>query len=198
MLAAMATLWAGTTLFSRRAAFIAGLLIGTCLLLTTEAHIAKTDAAHRDLSRQFHVHSVHRVYHALVAGAVKRGGLIDQDLGRDLGDRRRVSGRSAALRRALTEFRVAQRLGPAATVVEVRPRTGRMHQIRAHLSAIGHPVLGDPVYGRGQADPTLVRPMLHATVLGFVHPATGERVEYRAPWPDDMERAVVAFRQSAR
>ena len=154
--------------------------------------IAKTDAAHRDLSRQFHVHSVHRVYHALVAGAVKRGGLIELDLGRDLGDRRRVSGRSAALRRAVTEFRVAERLGPEATVVEVRPRTGRMHQIRAHLAAIGHAVLGDPVYGRGQADPTLIRPMLHATVLGFVHPVTRERVEYRAPWPDDMERAVAA------
>ena len=158
--------------------------------------IAKTDAAHRDLSRQFHVHSVHRVYHALVAGSVKRGGLIELDLGRDLGDRRRVSGRSAALRRAVTEFRVAERLGPEATVVEVRPRTGRMHQIRAHLAAIGHAVLGDPVYGRGQADPTLIRPMLHATVLGFVHPVTRERVEYRAPWPDDMERAVAARRPS--
>jgi 23S rRNA pseudouridine1911/1915/1917 synthase len=159
--------------------------------------IAKTDAAHRDLSRQFHVHSVRRVYHALVAGAVERGGLIELDLGRDLADRRRVSGRSAALRRAVTEFRVAERLGREATVVEVRPRTGRMHQIRAHLAAIGHPVLGDPVYGRGQADPTLTRPMLHATVLGFIHPATGERVEYRAPWPDDMEHAVAAFRRNA-
>jgi len=159
--------------------------------------IAKTDAAHRDLSRQFHVHSVHRVYHALVEGAVKRGGLIELDLGRDVGDRRRVSGRSAALRRAVTEFRVAERLGPEATVVEVRPRTGRMHQIRAHLAAIGHAVLGDPVYGRGQADPTLIRPMLHATVLGFVHPVTRERVEYRAPWPDDMEHAVAAFRRNA-
>jgi 23S rRNA pseudouridine1911/1915/1917 synthase len=159
--------------------------------------IAKTDAAHRDLSRQFHAHSVHRGYHALVAGAVKRGGVIDLDLGRDLGDRRRVSGRSAALRRAVTEFRVAERLGPEATVVEVRPRTGRMHQIRAHLAAIGHPVLGDPVYGRDQADPTLIRPMLHATALGFVHPATRERVEYRTPWPDDMERAVAARRPNS-
>ena len=156
--------------------------------------IAKTDAAHRDLSRQFHVHSVHRVYHALVAGSVKRGGLIELDLGRDLADPRRVSARSDTLRRAVTEFRVAERLGSEATVVEVRPRTGRMHQIRAHLAAIGHPVLGDPVYGRGQADPTLTRPMLHATVLGFAHPATREHVEYRAPWPDDMERAVAARR----
>jgi len=78
--------------------------------------IAKTDAAHRDLSRQFHAHSVHRVYLALVAGAVRRGGLIDQGLGRDTRDRRRVSVRSAAPRRAVTEYRVAERLGPDATL----------------------------------------------------------------------------------
>jgi 23S rRNA pseudouridine1911/1915/1917 synthase len=158
--------------------------------------IAKTDAAHRELSRQFHAHSVHRVYLALVAGAVRRGGLIDQGLGRDPRDRRRVSARSAAPRRAVTEYRVAERLGPDATLVEARPRTGRMHQIRVHLASIGHPVLGDASYGAAPADPTLGRPMLHAAVLGFAHPATGEHVEFRAPLPADMERAVAARRAS--
>jgi 23S rRNA pseudouridine1911/1915/1917 synthase len=153
--------------------------------------IAKTDAAHRDLSRQFRAHSVHRVYLALVAGAVQRGGLIDQALGRDLRDRRRVSARSAALRRAVTEYRVAERLGPDATLVEARPRTGRTHQIRVHLASIGHAVLGDTSYG---AAPTLDRPMLHAAVLGFVHPASGEYTEFRAPLPADMERAVACRR----
>jgi len=158
--------------------------------------IAKTDAAHRDLSRQFRAHSVHRVYLALVAGVVRRGGLIDRALGRDTRDRRRVSARSAAPRRAVTEFRVAERLGPDATLVEVRPRTGRMHQIRVHLASIGHPVLGDASYDVAPADPTLARPMLHAAVLGFVHPATGEYTEYRAPLPADMAGAVARRRGS--
>jgi 23S rRNA pseudouridine1911/1915/1917 synthase len=152
--------------------------------------IAKTDAAHRHLSRQFHAHAIHRVYLALVAGAVARGGVIDQALGRDTRDARRVSPRSAAPHRAVTEYRVAERLGPRATLLEVRPRTGRMHQIRVHLASIGHAVLGDPSYGARPADPALGRPMLHAAVLGFVHPATGRYAEHRAPLPPDMERAV--------
>jgi 23S rRNA pseudouridine1911/1915/1917 synthase len=152
--------------------------------------IAKTDAAHRHLSRQFHAHSIQRVYLALVAGAVVRGGLIDQALGRDTRDARRISPRSAAPRRSVTEYRVAERLGPDATLVEVRPRTGRMHQIRVHLASIGHSVLGDTSYGAMPADPALGRPMLHAAVLGFVHPSTGRYAEHRAPLPPDMERAV--------
>ena len=160
--------------------------------------IAKTDAAHRDLSRQFRVHSVHRVYLALVTGAVRRGGLIELALGRDLRDGRRVSGRSVAPRRAVTEFRVAERLGPDATVIEVRPRTGRMHQIRAHLASIGHAVLGDSTYGVVPPDPALDRPMLHAAVLGFVHPGTGQYAEYRAPLPLDMKQAVARRRADRR
>jgi 23S rRNA pseudouridine1911/1915/1917 synthase len=158
--------------------------------------IAKTDAAHRHLSRQFRAHSVHRVYLALVAGAVRRGGLIDQGLGRDTRDRRRVSVRSAAPRRAVTEYRVAERLGPHATLVEARPQTGRMHQIRVHLASIGHAVLGDASYGAAPADPALSRPMLHAAVLGFVHPTSGEYVEFHAHLPADMERAVADHRAS--
>jgi 23S rRNA pseudouridine1911/1915/1917 synthase len=159
--------------------------------------IAKTDTAHRHLSRQFHVHSIHRVYLALVAGAVARGGLIDQALGRDTRDARRISPRSAAPRRAVTEYRVAERLGPDATLVEVRPRTGRMHQIRVHLASIGHAVLGDRTYGAMLADPALGRPMLHAAVLGFIHPSTGRYAEHRAPLPPDMERAVIGRRAAA-
>ena len=156
--------------------------------------IAKTDAAHRHLSQQFHAHSIHRVYLALVAGAVARGGLIDQALGRDTRDARRISLRSAAPRRAVTEYRVAERLGPDATLLEVCPRTGRMHQIRVHLASIGHAVLGDLSYGAMPADPALGRPMLHAAVLGFVHPSTGRYAEYRAPLPPDMERAITGRR----
>jgi len=156
--------------------------------------VAKTDAAHRHLSRQFHAHSIQRAYLALVAGAVRRGGRVEEAVGRDVRDARRVSARSARPRRALTEFRLAERLGAAATLLEVRPRTGRMHQIRVHLASIGHPVLGDAVYGAAGADPALGRPMLHAAVLGFTHPVTGEYVEFRAPLPPDMERAIAERR----
>jgi 23S rRNA pseudouridine1911/1915/1917 synthase len=154
--------------------------------------VAKTAAIHRELARQFRAHSVHRVYLALVAGAVRRGGVIDQPIGRDLRDRRHVSVRSAAPRRAVTEIRVAERLGAAATLVEARPRTGRMHQIRVHLAAIGHPVLGDARYGA--AEPGLDHPMLHAATLGFQHPATGEYVEYHAAIPADMADAIAVRR----
>ena len=88
----------------------------------------------------------------------------------------------------------AERLGPDATLLEVFPRTGRMHQIRVHLASIGHAVLGDATYGAKPTDPALGRPMLHAAVLGFVHPSTGRYAELRAPLPPDMERAVTGRR----
>jgi 23S rRNA pseudouridine1911/1915/1917 synthase len=158
--------------------------------------VAKTDAAHRELSRQFRVHTIHRVYLALVAGALRRGGTIDRPLGRDPRDARLVSPRSRAPRRAVTEFRVAERLSPEATLLEVRPRTGRMHQIRAHLASIGHAVLGDATYGDGGAHSVLGRPMLHAAMLGFLHPTTGQYVEYHAALPPDMAGAIADRRRA--
>jgi len=156
--------------------------------------VAKTDAAHRELARQFRAHSIHRVYLALVAGRVKKGGVIEQALGRDRRDRRRVSTRALSSRRSVTEFRVAEQFGSSATLLEVRPRTGRMHQIRVHLASIGHPIVGDPTYGVSAPDPGIDRPMLHAAVLGFVHPATGDYEAYRAPVPPDMARALATRR----
>jgi 23S rRNA pseudouridine1911/1915/1917 synthase len=92
---------------------------------------------------------------------------------------------------------VAERLGPDATLVEARPRTGRTHQIRVHLASIGHAVLGDASYGTAAADPALPRAMLHAAVLGFAHPASGEYTEFRVPLPADMEAAVARCRAGA-
>ena len=159
--------------------------------------IAKTDSAHRDLSEQFRAHSIHRVYLALAAGSVRRGARVDLPLGRDTRDPRRVSARSAAPRRAVTDFRVVERLGQGATLLEVRPQTGRMHQIRAHLAAIGHPVLGDPIYGAEATRDRLGRPMLHAAALGFAHPSTGDYAEFTAPVPSDMEAAMEHLRERA-
>jgi 23S rRNA pseudouridine1911/1915/1917 synthase len=158
--------------------------------------VAKTDRAHRHLSRQFHTHSIDRVYLAFVGGAVRRGGVIDRPIGRDLRDGRRVSARSAKPRGAVTEFRVAERLSPDATLLEVRPRTGRMHQIRVHLAGIGHAVMGDATYGDAGAAALFVRPMLHAALLGFVHPASGARIECRAALPTDMQDAVERYRDA--
>jgi 23S rRNA pseudouridine1911/1915/1917 synthase len=156
--------------------------------------VAKTDRAHRDLSRQFRAHSIDRMYLALVAGAVRRGGVIDRPIGRDLRDARRVSTRSARPRGAVTEFHVAERLSPDATLLEVRPRTGRMHQIRVHLAGIGHAVVGDATYGDADAAALFPRPMLHAALLGFVHPTSGAAIECRAPLPADMQAAVERYR----
>jgi 23S rRNA pseudouridine1911/1915/1917 synthase len=97
----------------------------------------------------------------------------------------------------MTEYRVAERLGPEATLIEARPRTGRMHQIRVHLASIGHAVLGDASYGATPADPTLDRPMLHAAALGFAHPTSGQYAEFHAPLPPDMEQAVARWRVGA-
>ena len=158
--------------------------------------VAKTDRAHRDLSRQFRAHSIDRMYLALVKGAVRRGGVIDRPIGRDARDGRRVSTRSGKPRGAVTEFRVAERLSPDATLLEVRPRTGRMHQIRVHLAGIGHAVMGDATYGDAGAAVLFARPMLHAALLGFVHPSSGARIECRAALPADMQAAVERYRDA--
>lgn len=153
--------------------------------------IAKTDIAHRGLSKQFKDHSIHRVYEALVAGSVKASkGRVDLAIGRDTKHRQKISARTTAPREAVTDYRVIARFGKIATHVEVRPQTGRTHQIRVHLAFIGHPVLGDETYGGRKVtevcDVPIARPMLHARTLGFTHPITGRHLEYSVPPPPDM------------
>jgi 23S rRNA pseudouridine1911/1915/1917 synthase len=156
--------------------------------------VAKHDEAHLALAAQFHDHTVERVYLAFVRGAPGADvGRVDRPIGRHPRDRKRMSVAARGGRAARTAWRVRTRwprLGVA--LLEVRPETGRTHQIRVHLASAGLPLLGDAVYGRGgrreakALAPDLRRPALHAAVLGFDHPATGERLRFEAPLPADL------------
>ena len=161
--------------------------------------VAKHDAAHESLARQFRDREVEKEYIALVWGEVQAGRRIDAPIGRDPVHRKKMSARARRSREAVTRIVRAQKLGPALTLVHVAIHTGRTHQIRVHLSAIGHPVVGDPVYGGVRrrvpgdlrAVTHLERPFLHAARLAFKHPADGRRVEFESPLPGDLERVLV-------
>jgi 23S rRNA pseudouridine1911/1915/1917 synthase len=152
---------------------------------------AKHDAAHRALAAQFHDHTIERVYFALVRGVPREdAGRLDLPIGRHLRDRKRMSVAARVARDAHTAWRVAQRFPNSdRSWLEVRPETGRTHQIRVHLAAAGLPIVGDPVYGRRNRTPDetlLARPALHAQRLGFTHPRSGARLHFEAPPPADL------------
>ncbi len=164
--------------------------------------VAKSDSAHRALAAQFKHHTITRVYEALVWGRIKKSaGLIELAIGRDMKERKKFSARTARGRASATQYRVRERFRLEATLVEVTPRTGRTHQIRVHLAAIGHPILGDPTYGgrrvRELAGLVVPRVMLHARTLGFAHPETDQYAEFSAPRPDDMDRVCDALRAAS-
>jgi 23S rRNA pseudouridine1911/1915/1917 synthase len=143
----------------------------------------KTEAAYQGLTEQFKQGEVGKSYLALVHGVVEEDeGRIELPLGRGSVRRKEVQVRAEG-REAITEFSVLQRFQDK-TLLEVRPNTGRMHQIRVHLSHIGHPVVGDPKYGRRKDG--AARMMLHARELSFWHPATGKRVRFTAPLPEEF------------
>ncbi len=151
--------------------------------------IAKNDAAHAALSRQFQSRSVEKVYIALLRGLLEPPtGVIEASLGRDPRHRQRmavvVSGRLAT-----TRYRVLAYLKGGYTLVEAKPQTGRLHQIRVHFASLRHPVAGDVIYARGSRDP-VPRLFLHALSLTFEHPASGETVEVRSPLADDLSECL--------
>lgn len=148
--------------------------------------VAKNDAAHQDLSSQLSVHSIHRVYHAIVYGNLKEDqGFVETWLGRDPRDRKKmavVPETAAGARYAYTEWRVLERFGNF-TYIACKLKTGRTHQIRVHMASIGHPLAGDPVYGPRNCIKNLGGQCLHAKELGFVHPSTGEWIQFDSPLP---------------
>jgi 23S rRNA pseudouridine1911/1915/1917 synthase len=156
--------------------------------------VARSDEAHRRLQRLLRRREIEREYVALVRGRPKSWrGRIEAPIGRDRGDPTRVSLESDVARDAVTEFEVAELLRERA-LLRVRLHTGRTHQIRVHLAAIGLPVSGDPLYGAA-GDVGLERQFLHAARLAFVHPFSGERVEVESPLPDDLAAALERTRR---
>ncbi|MBI4186176.1 MAG: RluA family pseudouridine synthase [Chloroflexi bacterium] len=149
--------------------------------------VAKNSQAQLDLINQFKGHSVTKVYLVLVKGRLTpQDGVIEASIGRDPGNRKRMAV-VAGGKQARSKYQVVKYIGDY-TLLEVRPETGRTHQIRVHLSAIGYPVVGDGVYG--VKSPFLSRQFLHASRLGFKHPSTGQHVEFNAELPEDLEQAL--------
>ncbi|WP_083681965.1 RluA family pseudouridine synthase [Paenibacillus sp. FSL A5-0031] len=154
---------------------------------------AKNDLAHVSLAEQLKEHTVTRKYIALVHGNLPHDqGTIDAPIGRDLNDRKLFTVTEHNSRHAVTHFHVLERLGDY-TIVELQLETGRTHQIRVHMKYIGHPLAGDPVYGRNKTV-ALKGQALHATLLGFTHPRSGERLEFEMPLPADFENVLSSLR----
>jgi 23S rRNA pseudouridine1911/1915/1917 synthase len=157
--------------------------------------VARSEESHRRLQRALSERRIEREYLALVYGRPPaRSGTIEAPIGRDRRVRTRMSVDGAHPRLARTRFRIERSLGPY-TLLRLRLDTGRTHQIRVHLQAIGHPVVGDPEYGpRGGASAAgalgLTRQFLHAARLSFAHPLSGERIEIGSPLPEDLQAAL--------
>ena len=151
--------------------------------------VAKNDATHRDLSRQFAARTVEKIYLALVAGKLRKpAGAIEGKIGRHPVHRKQMSATTLRGRVAKTEYRVV-RSSDRATLIECRLHSGRTHQIRVHLHHLGHAVLGDKIYAPRLAK-DFPRQMLHAWKLGFRHPRTQEWKSFEAPVPDDFAAAI--------
>lgn len=169
--------------------------------------VAKTDAAHEGLAKQFADHSIHRAYQAIVAGVPKAvSGTVSGHIGRSDHDRKKMAVLHPLNQRgkhAVTHYRLIEPLGLAG-LVECRLETGRTHQVRVHMASIGHPLLGDPVYGRNpqRLKPILTqlhfaRQALHAAELGFIHPVTGAAHSFASALPADMAGLLVELRNQS-
>lgn len=160
--------------------------------------VCKNDIAHQSLSDQLKEHSIHRVYEAVVHGNLKEDtGRIDAPIGRHPVERKKMSTLSKNGREAVTHYRVLERFGNF-TYIQCRLETGRTHQIRVHMASIGHPLLGDLIYGPGKClFSKLQGQTLHAKTLGFIHPKTGEYMEFSAPLPEYFTNILDKLRRNS-
>ncbi|MEI9994714.1 MAG: RluA family pseudouridine synthase [Rhizomicrobium sp.] len=175
---------------------------------------AKNERAMTSLGKQFANHTIERAYHAIVWGAPRAGeGLVEGQIGRNPFDRKRMAVLRGGGKEARTRYRVAETFGdparPFASLVECRLETGRTHQIRVHLTHLGHPLIGDPSYGKARLPPRAKTPeeetafaaaanfprqALHAFILGFQHPSLHRTLRFERHWPADMEALATALR----
>ena len=152
--------------------------------------VCKTDLAHQSLAAQLKEHSITRRYRAVVHHNIREDeGTVDAPIGRHPVDRKKMAVNYRNGKRAVTHYRVLERFGDY-TYIECRLETGRTHQIRVHMSHIGHPLLGDEIYGPAKCPFRLQGQCLHAMVLGFLHPVTGEYLEFTAPLPEYFEQLL--------
>ena len=163
--------------------------------------VALSDGAYYNLVEQFRERTIQRKYKALVYGSLKNvGGEIAAKIGRSESDRKKMSTNVKRGKEAITTWKVIKRFGQAA-LIEAKLRTGRTHQIRVHFASIGHPVLGDKTYGKktflesGKQKIHFPRQMLHAELLGLIHPATGEYMEFRSDLPQDMAEKILILEE---
>lgn len=153
--------------------------------------ICKNDMAHQCLAKQLKDHTITRRYHAIVYHNIKEdSGTVDASIARSRKDRKKMAVDREAGKRAVTHYRVLGRLKEGFTYIECSLETGRTHQIRVHMASIGHPLLGDTVYGPKKSRYSLEGQCLHAKVLGFVHPRTKEYMEFEVPLPRYFEELL--------
>lgn len=157
--------------------------------------ICKDDVTHREIAEQLKEHSIRRRYRAVVAGVMKEDeGTIEGPIGRHPTDRKKMSINHKNGKEAVTHYKVLERF-PNATYVECRLETGRTHQIRVHMTSIGHPLLGDTVYGSLKNPYHLEGQALHAMILGFIHPHSGEYIECISPLPEYFTKLLSKLRK---
>ena len=157
--------------------------------------ICKDDVVHRDLAEQLKEHSIKRRYRAVVQGNLKEDeGTVNAPVGRHPTDRKKMAINHKNGKEAVTHYKVLERFGQA-TYIECRLETGRTHQIRVHMASLGHPLLGDTVYGSSKNPYHLQGQALHAMILGFVHPITGEYLEFEAPLPEYFSKLLEKLRK---